>query len=38
LVALLDFSLPTYPAENCPLCAQGLPVIKPGSRPINANL
>src|SRR5437870_6792708 len=29
-VALLHFSLPTYQAENCPLCAQGLPIIKPG--------
>ena len=38
LVALLDLPLPTYQAENCPLCAQGLPVIKPGSRPVNANL
>jgi orotate phosphoribosyltransferase len=37
-VALLDFPLPTYQAANCPLCAQGLPVIKPGSRPVNANL
>jgi orotate phosphoribosyltransferase len=33
LVALLDVSLPTYQAETCPLCAQGLSVIKPGSRP-----
>ena len=31
--ALLDMSLPTYQPEQCPLCAQGVPVAKPGSRP-----
>ena len=31
--ALLVLSLPLYPADACPLCAQGLPVTKPGSRP-----
>ena len=30
--ALLQVSLPTYAAEECPLCAQGVPVHKPGSR------
>ena len=30
--ALLHRDLPTYPPESCPLCAQGLPVLKPGSR------
>ena len=30
--ALLDVSLPTYEPAACPLCAQGLPVVKPGSR------
>jgi orotate phosphoribosyltransferase len=30
--ALLDIDLPTYEPSECPLCAQGLPVIKPGSR------
>ena len=30
--ALADFSPPTYSPETCPLCAQGLPVVKPGSR------
>jgi hypothetical protein len=24
--------LPTYEAAQCPLCAQGIPVVKPGSR------
>ena len=30
--ALLDVALPTYEPDACPLCAQGLPVVKPGSR------
>jgi orotate phosphoribosyltransferase len=30
--ALLDYALPTYEAEACPLCAQGSTAIKPGSR------
>jgi orotate phosphoribosyltransferase len=30
--ALVPISLPTYQPESCPLCAQGLPAIKPGSR------
>jgi orotate phosphoribosyltransferase len=33
-VSLLDIMLPTYEPDQCPLCAQGLPVIKPGSRPV----
>jgi orotate phosphoribosyltransferase len=32
--ALLDVSLATYEPGDCPLCAQGLPVVKPGSRPV----
>jgi orotate phosphoribosyltransferase len=32
--ALLDVALPTTEPDKCPLCAQGLPVIKPGSRPV----
>ena len=31
-VALVPISLPTYQPEACPLCARGLPVVKPGSR------
>ncbi len=31
--ALLTLSVLNYPPENCPLCKQGLPVAKPGSRP-----
>ena len=34
--ALLPMDLPTYAPEACPLCAQGLPVVKPGSRPTGA--
>jgi orotate phosphoribosyltransferase len=30
---LLRLPLVTYPPDNCPLCKQGLPLIKPGSRP-----
>jgi orotate phosphoribosyltransferase len=30
--ALLELSLPLYQTDACPLCAQGLPVVKPGSR------
>ena len=30
--ALLPMSLPTYEAAECPLCAQGMTVTKPGSR------
>ena len=33
-VALLTIDLPTYEPDKCPLCAQGLPVVKPGSRPV----
>ncbi len=32
--ALVDVDLPTYQPEVCPLCAKGLPVVKPGSRPV----
>jgi orotate phosphoribosyltransferase len=34
--ALLEIALPTYEASQCPLCAQGLPLVKPGSRPVAA--
>jgi len=30
--ALVPISLPTYQPDACPLCARGLPVVKPGSR------
>ena len=34
--SLLDVDLPTYEPQSCPLCAKGLPVVKPGSRPVVA--
>jgi orotate phosphoribosyltransferase len=30
--ALATIALPTYQPESCPLCAQGTPAVKPGSR------
>ena len=35
--ALLDVALPTYDPGACPLCAQGVPVVKPGSRQVTAS-
>jgi orotate phosphoribosyltransferase len=32
-VALETLSPVTYTAQECPLCKEGLPIIKPGSRP-----
>jgi len=32
--SLVSVTLPTYEQKHCPLCAQGLPVVKPGSRPV----
>jgi orotate phosphoribosyltransferase len=32
--ALLEASFPTWSADDCPLCADGVPIAKPGSRPI----
>ena len=32
-VALAVLEVKAYPAESCPLCHEGLPVVKPGSRP-----
>ena len=29
---LAAIALPTYQPESCPLCAQGIPAVKPGSR------
>lgn len=31
--ALLPFDLPAYAPESCPLCREGSPAVKPGSRP-----
>ena len=35
-LSLLEIALPTYEPDKCPLCAQGLPVVKPGSRAVTA--
>ena len=32
--ALLDADFPTWTAEECPLCRDGAPIAKPGSRPV----
>ena len=31
--AVVRLALPTYEPDECPLCAKGVPVVKPGSRP-----
>jgi orotate phosphoribosyltransferase len=35
VASLLAVDLPTYQPGRCPLCAQGQPVIKPGSRAVS---
>ena len=32
LKSLVDLAIPTYRPEDCPLCRQGVPYVKPGSR------
>jgi orotate phosphoribosyltransferase len=32
-VALVEMNVTAFTETECPLCAQGLPVVKPGSRP-----
>src|SRR5262245_32671540 len=32
-VALATLQVAAYPPEECPLCRQGVPLVKPGSRP-----
>jgi orotate phosphoribosyltransferase len=32
--SLLEIALPTYDPDTCPMCAQGLPIVKPGSRQV----
>ncbi len=32
-VSLAGLNVVTYPPDNCPLCNEGIPVTKPGSRP-----
>lgn len=33
LVSVMQLIVPAWPKDACPLCAQGIPAIKPGSRP-----
>jgi len=33
LHTLVEVDLPTYEPDACPLCAKGMPIVKPGSRP-----
>ena len=35
--ALLPLDLPTYSGDDCPLCRDGSPAVKPGSRPQGAS-
>ena len=35
-VSLLTLDVPAYEPSDCPLCEEGLPVVKPGSRKQNA--
>jgi orotate phosphoribosyltransferase len=32
LQALVRMDVPAYPPDSCPLCARGVPIVKPGSR------
>jgi orotate phosphoribosyltransferase len=32
--AVLTMHIVSYPSEDCPMCNQGLPVVKPGSRSV----
>ena len=32
--SLVDVTFPTWPPSECPLCAEGRPIDRPGSRPI----
>ncbi len=33
ILSVLRLSIPTYGADECPSCAEGVPISKPGSRP-----
>ena len=36
VIALWDVSIPNYSPEACPQCAQGVPLVKPGTTPAPA--
>jgi orotate phosphoribosyltransferase len=38
VVALWDVSIPSYTPEECPQCAQGLELVKPGTTPSHARV
>jgi len=38
VMALWDVSIPAYPPEDCPQCAQGLELVKPGTTPTPARV
>ncbi len=33
VIALWDVSIPTYSPQDCPQCASGIPLVKPGTTP-----
>ena len=35
-VSLVEMNVTAWKPEECPLCAEGVPAVKPGSRPSNA--
>ena len=35
-VSLVEMNVTAWKPEECPLCAEGVPAVKPGSRPANA--
>lgn len=35
IFSLLSMDVITYTPETCPLCGQGVPIVKPGSRPLS---
>ncbi|MFQ5676963.1 MAG: orotate phosphoribosyltransferase [bacterium] len=37
LFSLIQLTIQTFPPQDCPLCRQGLPAIKPGSRGLVKN-
>lgn len=36
--AVISLEVPSFEKDECPLCRQGLPAVKPGSRDISMNL
>ncbi len=38
VIALWDVSIPTYAPDACPQCAHGVPLVKPGTTPMPAQV